>query len=195
MAEASSEIKLNGLHHLALVCRDMERTVDFYTRVLGLKLKKGFDLPGYGQHFFFDMGNGSELAFFWFNDAEPAQPGVAAVKNIVGSRQGNISSAHGSMNHVAFSVSADDIVAYREKLIAKGVDCTPVIPMTDVVTGAEAADHPEAQQKPWLQSFYFLDPDGIMLEFCADLQPGLAHADLPVNAEGLKADGSKISGL
>ena len=112
MAEASSEIKLNGLHHLALVCRDMERTVDFYTRVLGLKLKKGFDLPGYGQHFFFDMGNGSELAFFWFNDAEPAQPGVAAVKNIVGSRQGNISSAHGSMNHVAFSVSADDIVAY-----------------------------------------------------------------------------------
>jgi catechol 2,3-dioxygenase-like lactoylglutathione lyase family enzyme len=163
--------------------------------VLGLKLKKGFDLPGYGQHFFFDMGNGSELAFFWFNDAEPAQPGVAAVKNIVGSRQGNISSAHGSMNHVAFSVSADDIVSYREELIAKGVDCTPVVPHDDVVTGAEAADHPEAQQKPWLQSFYFLDPDGIMLEFCADLQPGLAHADLPVNAEGLKADGSKISGL
>jgi hypothetical protein len=75
------------------------------------------------------------------------------------------------------------------------VDCTPVVPHDDVVTGAGAADHPEAQQKPWLQSFYFLDPDGIMLEFCADLQPGLAHADLPVNAEGLKADGSKISGL
>ena len=111
MAEASSEITVNGLHHLALVCKDMARTVDFYTKVLGFKLKKGFDLPGYGQHFFFDMGNGSELAFFWFNDAEPAQPGVASVKNIVGSRQGNISSAHGSMNHVAFSVSADDIVA------------------------------------------------------------------------------------
>lgn len=195
MAEASSQIKLNGLHHLALVCKDMERTVEFYTQVLGLTLKKGFDLPGYGQHFFFDMGNGSELAFFWFNDAEPAQPGVAAVKNIVGSRQGNISSAHGSMNHVAFSVAAEDIAAYREQLIAKGVDCTPIVPHDDVVTGAEAADYPEAQQKPWLQSFYFLDPDGIMLEFCADLQPGLAHADLPVNAKGLKADGSKISGF
>ena len=195
MAQTSSEIQLNGLHHLALVCKDMERTVDFYTRVLGLTLKKGFDLPGSGQHFFFDMGNGSELAFFWFNDAEPAQPGVAAVKNIVGSRQGNISSAHGSMNHVAFSVAADDIVAYREQLIAKGVDCTPVVPHDDVVTGAEANNHPEVQQKPWLQSFYFLDPDGIMLEFCADLQPGFAHADLPVNAAGLKADGSTISGL
>ncbi len=195
MAEASSQIKLNGLHHLALVCKDMERTVAFYTQVLGLTLKKGFDLPGYGQHFFFDMGNGSELAFFWFNDAEPAQPGVAAVKNIVGSRQGNISSAHGSMNHVAFSVAAEDIAAYREQLIAKGVDCTPIVPHDDVVTGADAADYLEAQQKPWLQSFYFLDPDGIMLEFCADLQPGLAHADLPVNAKGLKADGSKISGF
>ena len=195
MAEASSQIKLNGLHHLALVCKDMERTVAFYTQVLGLTLKKGFDLPGYGQHFFFDMGHGSELAFFWFNDAEPAQPGVAAVKNIVGSRQGNISSAHGSMNHVAFSVAAEDIAAYREQLMAKGVDCTPIVPHDDVVTGADAADYPEAQQKPWLQSFYFLDPDGIMLEFCADLQPGLAHADLPVNAKGLKADGSKISGF
>lgn len=195
MAETSSQIKLNGLHHLALVCKDMERTVAFYTQVLGLTLKKGFDLPGYGQHFFFDMGNGSELAFFWFNDAEPAQPGVAAVKNIVGSRRGNISSAHGSMNHVAFSVAADDIAAYREQLIARGVDCTPIVPHDDVVTGAEAGSYPEAQQKPWLQSFYFLDPDGIMLEFCADLQPGIAHADLPVNAQGLKTDGSKISGF
>ena len=169
--------------------------MDFYTNVLGMTLKKGFDLPGYGQHFFFDMGNGSELAFFWFNDAEPAQPGVAAVKNIVGSRQGNISSAHGSMNHVAFSVAAEEIAQYRDQLIAKGVDCTPIVPHNDVVTGSDASNHPEAMDKPWLQSFYFLDPDGIMLEFCADLQPGLAHADLPVNEHGVKSDGSSISGL
>ena len=47
-----SGIELNGLHHLALVCKDMQRTVDFYTNKVGLELKKGFDLPGYGQHFF-----------------------------------------------------------------------------------------------------------------------------------------------
>ena len=64
MNTSSAKIELNGVHHLALVCKDMARTVDFYTSVLGLRLKKGFDLPGYGQHFFFDMGNGSELAFF-----------------------------------------------------------------------------------------------------------------------------------
>lgn len=190
-----SGIELNGLHHLALVCKDMQRTVDFYTNKVGLKLKKGFDLPGYGQHFFFDMGGGSELAFFWFNDAEAAQPGVAAVKNIVGSRQGNISSAHGSMNHVAFSVDADKIAAYREQLVARGVNCTALVDHDDVVTGSNASDYAQAQNKPWLQSFYFLDPDGIMLEFCADLQPGLAHADLPVNAAGIKRDGNAITGI
>lgn len=194
MNTSSAKIELNGVHHLALVCKDMARTVDFYTNVLGLRLKKGFDLPSYGQHFFFDMGNGSELAFFWFKDAEPAQPGVAAVKNIVGSRQGNISSAHGSMNHVAFSVTADQIHGYREQLVTKGVECTPVVDHNDEVTGADAPPHNDAEPRPWLQSFYFLDPDGIMLEFCADLQPGRAHADLPVNEHGIKTDGSAITG-
>ena len=66
MATESAAIQLNGVHHLALVCKDMARTVDFYTNTLGLRLTKGFDLEGYGQHFFFDMGGGSELAFFWF---------------------------------------------------------------------------------------------------------------------------------
>ena len=120
---------------------------------------------------------------------------MAAVKNIVGSSQGNISSAHGSMNHVAFSVDADKIVAYREQLVARGVDCSALVDHNDVVNGSEASEYAQAQNKSWLQSFYFLDPDGIMLEFCADLQPGLGHADLPVNAQGIKSDGSQITGI
>ena len=47
--------ELRGINHLALVCRDMERTVDFYTNVLGMPLVKTIELPaGMGQHFFFD---------------------------------------------------------------------------------------------------------------------------------------------
>ena len=195
MAATAAPIKLNGVHHLALVCKDMARTVDFYTNTLGLRLTKGFYLEGYGQHFFFDMGNGSELAFFWFNDAESAQPGVAAVKNIVGSRAGNISSAHGSMNHVAFNVAAEQIDDYREQLVAKGVDCTPVVNHNDVVTGEESRVGKEASEKTWIRSFYFLDPDGIMLEFCATMQPGIEHADLPVNAQGVKSNGQTVTGL
>ena len=70
--------KVRGLNHLALVCSDMARTVDFYTNVLGFPLVKTVELPGgRGQHFFFDIGNGNgqTLAFFWFPDG-PDTPEV-----------------------------------------------------------------------------------------------------------------------
>ena len=68
-----------GINHLALVCRDMERTVDFYTNVLGMPLIKTIDLPfDMGQHFFFDCGGGDSLAFFWFPNAPEPVPGVSA---------------------------------------------------------------------------------------------------------------------
>ena len=188
-------IEYQGLHHLALVCRDMARTVDFYTNVLGMKLKKGFDLDhGYGQHFFFDMGGGNELAFFWFNDAGERKPGVSGPNTLVGRRPGNITSSHGSMNHVAFSIAPEKIDGYRELLISRGVDCTPVVNHDDVVTGADARTSSEVTDKTWLRSFYFFDPDGIMLEFCATVNTGSPSVDLPVDARGIKANGQPITG-
>ena len=54
----NSEFTLGGINHVALVCSDMQRTVDFYSGVLGMPLIKSLDLPGgMGQHFFFDAGN------------------------------------------------------------------------------------------------------------------------------------------
>jgi catechol 2,3-dioxygenase-like lactoylglutathione lyase family enzyme len=190
---AETTIRYGGLHHLALVCSDMERTVDFYTNVLGMKLKKGFDLEGgFGQHFFFDMGGGNELAFFWFRGAPGPQPGVASAGALTG--RGNISSAHGSMNHVAFSVPPEEIDAYRERLVAKGVDCSPVVNHDDVVTGRDARTASATSDKTWLRSFYFFDPDRIMLELCATLRAGSPSVDLPVNAQGIKANGQPITG-
>lgn len=47
-------IRTGGVHHLALVCQDMDRTVDFYTNVLGMKLSATLDnMPGGWKHFFF----------------------------------------------------------------------------------------------------------------------------------------------
>ena len=190
----NESIEYGGVHHLALVSRDMERTVDFYTNVLGMKLTKGFDLDGgYGQHFFFDMGGGNLLAFFWFNDAPDVVPGTTSPDTLVGRPDGNITSAHGSMNHVAFTAAADKIDGYREELVAKGVDCTPVVNHEDVVTGAEARTASETTAQTWLRSFYFFDPDGIMLEFCANISAGAPDVDLPVNAEGIKANGEGIA--
>ena len=37
--------ELGGVNHLALVCRDMERTVEFYSGVLGMPLIKTIQLP------------------------------------------------------------------------------------------------------------------------------------------------------
>ncbi len=74
----NSEFEFLGVNHLALVSSDMQHTVDFYQGLLGMPLIKTIDLPrGMGQHFFFDLGNGDSLAFFWFPDAPKAQPGVA----------------------------------------------------------------------------------------------------------------------
>ena len=141
------------------------------------------------------MGDGSELAFARLNDAEPAHPGVAAAKHIVGSRQGNISSAHGSMNRAAFSVDADKICAHLDQLVARDADYSALVEHSDVITRSDANEYAQARNKPWLQSFYFLDPHGIMLGFCADLQPGLALMDLPVDAKGIKFIGSSVTGV
>ena len=71
-------IELGGINHLALVCRDMARTVEFYEGVLGMPLVKTVELPmGLGQHFFFDCGGGDLLAFFWFPEAPEPVPGVS----------------------------------------------------------------------------------------------------------------------
>ena len=47
----NEQFELRGINHLALVCKDMARTVDFYTNVLGMPLVKTIELPlGMGQH-------------------------------------------------------------------------------------------------------------------------------------------------
>ena len=59
-------MRTSGINHLALVARDMAETVDFYSRSSGMPLVKTVALPDDGQHFFFDCGGGSTLAFFWW---------------------------------------------------------------------------------------------------------------------------------
>jgi catechol 2,3-dioxygenase-like lactoylglutathione lyase family enzyme len=154
--------ELSGINHLALVCRDMARTVDFYAGVLGMPLVKTIELPfGMGQHFFFDCGGGDCLAFFWFPDAPEPVPGVSAPK--ARPDQGELTSAIGSMNHVAFNVPAEHIENYRDRLLAAGVDCTEVANHDDSEYGLSKQMHPGV----FVRSIYFQDPDGILLEFAA----------------------------
>jgi catechol 2,3-dioxygenase-like lactoylglutathione lyase family enzyme len=55
-----------GVHHLALLCHDVETTIAFYQGVLEFPLTELFENRDYrgSTHFFFDIGNGNALAFF-----------------------------------------------------------------------------------------------------------------------------------
>ena len=97
-----------GLHHFALVCRDVEETVRFYQDVLGFPLTEIFenrDYPG-SNHFFFDIGNDNLIAFFDF-------PGLDV---------GPYAEVLGGLHHIAISVEPDVWARLRTNLDEAGVD-------------------------------------------------------------------------
>jgi len=186
MAHAqNTEFEIRGVNHLALVCKDMARTVEFYRDVLGMPLIKTLDLPGgMGQHFFFDIGNGDSLAFFWFPGAPEAVPGVSSPGGLPGG--GDIRTAHGSMNHIAFDVPAEKFDAYVAKLKAKGVKLGAVLNHDNSPSQVSAEVTPDV----FVRSVYFFDPDGVMLEFASWTHTGFSETDVAheaVDAQGKKS--------
>jgi catechol 2,3-dioxygenase-like lactoylglutathione lyase family enzyme len=182
----NSEFEIRGVNHLALVCKDMAKTVAFYRDVLGMPLTKTIDLPGgMGQHFFFDIGNGDSLAFFWFPEAPAAQPGVSSPRQLPG--VGSIVTAHGSMNHIAFDVPQDKFDAYCERLKAKGVRVSPVLNHDNSPSQVSET----VTDDVFVRSVYFFDPDGVCLEFACwttvFTNKDVAHD--PMTADGKKAVG------
>jgi glyoxalase family protein len=75
------EKMISGIHHMSAIARDPQRNVDFYTRVLGLRLVKqtvNFDNP-YGYHLYYgdDTGTpGTLLTFFPLPRAKTGRQGV-----------------------------------------------------------------------------------------------------------------------
>ena len=56
-----------GFHHVAFACRDIEATVKFYEDLMGFPLihtELGGTSEAFMRHIFFDLGDGSSLAFF-----------------------------------------------------------------------------------------------------------------------------------
>src|SRR3954452_24128088 len=97
-----------GLHHFAIVCADVERTVRFYQELLEFPLTEIFenrDYPG-SNHFFFDIGNGNLLAFF-------DSPGLDV---------GRYAEVLGGLHHLAISVEPDRWAHLKAKLDATGIE-------------------------------------------------------------------------
>ena len=110
LADAGSrpESSARGLHHFALICSDVRRTIDFYQGVLEFPLTEIFENRDYAgsNHFFFDIGNGNLLAFF----------------DLPGLDLGPYAEVLGGLHHLAISVTREKWEHLRGKLDAAGVE-------------------------------------------------------------------------
>ena len=97
-----------GLHHFAVVARDVEETVRFYQELLEFPLTEIFENRDYqgSNHFFFDIGNNNLLAFFDF-------PGLDL---------GPYAEVLGGLHHIAISVEPEKWERLRRKLDEAGVE-------------------------------------------------------------------------
>ena len=101
------ESSARGLHHVACLSSDVERTVRFYQDVLEFPLTDLFENRDYrgSNHFFFDIGNGNLLAFFDF-------PGLDL---------GPYAEVLGGLHHIAISVTPERWEHLKAKLDAAEV--------------------------------------------------------------------------
>jgi catechol 2,3-dioxygenase-like lactoylglutathione lyase family enzyme len=109
-------IPIRGLHHFAYRCRDAEETRRFYEDLLGLPLThivRADVIPSTGEfcpyvHLFFEMTDGSSVAFFDLGDNEASLPSPNTPL---------------WANHLALRVdSADAVRAAHARLVAAGVE-------------------------------------------------------------------------
>lgn len=137
-------LRTRGIHHLVFNTDDMKMTIDFYARVLGMRLIHAIKVPpGTSRgnppfenlrHYFFDMGNDSTLAFFEIPK---------------GAKEKGDRDAIAAMQHCAFSVSDEAAHEIMGRLGTHGIAYAgPIAPMEGVL------------------SIYFFDPNGIRLELC-----------------------------
>jgi glyoxalase family protein len=123
-----------GLHHITLVCSDAQRTIDFYTGVLGQRLVKktvNFDDPtSYHLYFGDELGRpGSAITFFEWPGAQRGAPGI------------------GGTHHFALQVAdVDGLLKWKRRLTDLGLPVTGPL------------------DRHYFTSIYLHDPDGAILE-------------------------------
>ena len=162
-----------GLHHITLVCTNAQRTVDFYTKVLGLRLVKqtvNFDAPD-SYHLYFGNATGavgSAVTFFEWPNAPQGHWGI------------------GGTHHFALSVAdGDGLRQWKRRLTDMGI----------------SVDGP--LDRHYFTSIYFRDPDGVIIEIATqgpgwaiDELPeaiGTAYREPPAEMQVRNRDGARIA--
>jgi glyoxalase family protein len=174
-------MELDGIHHISAITGDARRNVDFYTRVLGLRMiakTVNQDDPSVYHLFYGDehAQPGADLTFFEYPGAKPGRPGAGMVHRVVW-RVG----AAAALDFWAARLAAEGIGTERGETL---VFADPEgLGHELVVSGAPdaplRAEHPEVPAEHALQGFegvraYSAHPDGsaAMLERLMGAQRG-----------------------
>lgn len=168
-----------GLSHVALVCSDMYVTTKFWEDI-GIPLVKMEELPGFGQHSFHDMGNGAMLSYMTFADAPPRAEGVASQPLDI--RKNGAKTAIASMNHVALDIPKEKFGEILAKLRGKGIEARVIN------HGSDRPLDETPDDKTWIRSMYFRDPDGIAFEFAALMRKLGTAEDLAPQVKNAKGE-------
>jgi glyoxalase family protein len=149
-------MKLEGIHHISAITGDARRNVDFYTRVLGLRLvakSVNQDDPSVYHLFYGDevAHPGADMTFFEYPHAAPGRPGAGMVHRIVwrvGSRE--------ALDFWAARLAGEGVAAEREGDALRFADPEGLgheLTVTGAPDPALIADHPEIPAAVALQGF------------------------------------------
>ncbi len=144
-----------GVHHLALCTEDMKMTVDFYVDILGFPLVHAMKVPpglGTGPK---NRGNPpyEEVRHYFFDMGNDSL--LAFFEIPKGAEPKGNRNAIGAMQHCAFVVTPERFKLLEERLKKAGIEYNGPIP-----------------QLPGLLGIYFMDPNGIRMEFACQPADG-----------------------
>ncbi|MGF6997154.1 VOC family protein [Paraburkholderia sp. GAS32] len=148
----SVPLRLSGVDHTARPTWKLRETIEFYRDTLGLPLVHTISARGWGPerhpdflHFFFDSGNGSTIAFFYYLGEPPPQERPLMPPT----PDDHVFDA----THTAWLTdSAEKLLAWKEMLEAKGVEVS------------------STTQHEVIESIYFRDPNGYFIEITVKLR-------------------------
>jgi glyoxalase family protein len=160
-------MRLEGIHHITAITGDAQRNLDFYTRVMGLRLAAktvNQDDPSVYHLFYADEQGrpGSELTFFEYPRATPGRAGAGMVHTIV-SRVGS----SGALDFWENRLGAEGVETTRAAGTLRFADFEGLTHELAVRPDADeplSAEHPEIPLDHALQGFdavraYTVDPE------------------------------------
>ena len=152
LAEARTTMKAKSISHIAVCVRDLDRSLAFYRDILGMTVTLDAIQDTRGgsrtQTYKHQRDRRRVAHVHWNDGQEPylvmtCHPGDQADGNPIKLDQIGVS-------HFSFTV--DDLPAFADELIAKGVE---------IPGGIDTFKNSHGN----LSSFYVLDPDGILVQF------------------------------